>query len=410
MNKKNIVERAYWISSIVMLFLFGMRFMGFPNKLAFLWLGATVVFGIVWFKRNVFDISVIFLGMGFLSYSYITGNDLISMVLYSGIPVLAYLAGKMWCMQKSSLCIGKNTGKVMILTLTMGTFVCGLLEKYSRFFRFTEECYSGRYWFDFWDGGIRPATYYMFYAMMTIGVVFWALYVRKKEKLLSCSYLLFIVIELAFFAWVETRTPFLVIAIVLFIAFVIFLWINRREAYVKPLVSIIGICAIAGVAIVAITWYFNLFNIQNSVIGQVLSHDGGIFGNVRFQAQRNAIMQLFMYPMGGKQMDIAGLKYVHNVWLDIAYTAGIIPFVFVAAYTIGTFVECVKLILSRDIPQEMKYLMTGIFIALHLNYSVEPVLDANMVFWAMGTCVSGMIKGYRISSKEVTYEKECTGR
>ena len=40
--------------------------------------------------------------------------------------------------------------------------------------------------------------------------------------------------------------------------------------------------------------------------------------------------------------------------------------------------------------------------ALHLDYSVEPVLDANLVFWAMGTCVSGMIKGFRIRTQRVT--------
>lgn len=407
---KSILEKAYWAMNIVILFLFGMRFMGFPNKLSFLWLGAAVFFGVVLFRKNILDLPVILLGIGFVSYSYITGADITSMVIYAGIPVLTYLAGKLWCMQGSSICAGKSNAKIMILTLTLGTFACGLLEKYSRFFRFTEECYSGRYWFDFWDGGIRPATYYMFYAMMTIGVVFWALYIHKREKLLSYGMLLFAAAELAFFAWVETRTPFLVIVIVLFVEFAIFLFLNRKEPYIKPVVIGIGISVLLGGLIVSAMWFLNLFDIQNSAIGRILTHDGGIFGNVRFQAQRNAVMQLFQYPMGGKHMDIAGLKYVHNVWLDIAYTAGIIPFVFVAAYTVGTMIECVKLVLSKNVPQEMKYLMTGIFIALHLNYSVEPVLDANMIFWAMGACVSGMIKGYLISSKEVTYEKECTGR
>lgn len=407
---KSILEKTYWAMNIVMLFLFGMRFMGFPNKLSFLWLGAAVFFGVVLFRKNILDLPVILLGIGFVSYSYITGADITSMIIYAGIPVLTYLAGKLWCMQGASIYADKSNAKIMILTLTLGTFVCGLLEKYSRFFRFTEECYSGRYWFDFWDGGIRPATYYMFYAMMTIGVVFWALYIRKREKLLSYGMLLFVAAELAFFAWVETRTPFLVIVIVLFVEFALFLYLNRKESYIKPVILTIGVSVLLGGMIAAAVWFLNMFDIQNLLNGRIFTRDGGIFGNVRFQAQRNAVMQLLKYPMGGKQMDIAGLKYVHNVWLDIAYTAGIIPFVFVAAYTVGTMIECVKLVLSKNVPQEMKYLMTGIFIALHLNYSVEPVLDANMIFWAMGACVSGMIKGYLISSKEVTYEKKCTGR
>ena len=72
------------------------------------------------------------------------------------------------------------------------------------------------------------------------------------------------------------------------------------------------------------------------------------------------------------------------------------PFLLVAVYTIFTFIECIKLLRSNDVSQEMKYLIIGIFVALHLDYSIEPVLDANLVFWSIGAWVSGMIKGHRI--------------
>lgn len=401
-NKKEIFEKIYWLFNIAILFLYGMQFRGFPYKLSFVWLAVVSVIGIIWCKKNIIDIPVILLAIGFLSYSCIIGSDLKSAIIFTGLPVLAYLAGKALGMQKYSFCTAETNSKALFLSLTLGTFACSLLQKYSRFFRFTEECYSGRYWFDFWDGGIRPATYYMFFAMMTLGCFCWALYIWKKKKILSSFFLIFIVIELAFFGWVETRTPFLIIAIVAGVGFAMLLWLNRNENYVKKTL-IFGVCLLCIVmAAMSIIWYGNLFNIQNSFLGDILAHDGGIFGNIRFKAQRNVLMQLFDYPMGGKQMNIAGLKYAHNVWLDIAYTAGIIPFLFVAAYTILTFIECVKLIKSNEVSNEMKYLIIGIFVALHLDYSVEPVLDANLVFWAMGTCVSGMIKGFRIRTQRVT--------
>ena len=409
-NKKIIFEKIYWLFNVTILFLYGMQFMGFPYKLSFVWMAAVTAIGIVWCKRMIIDIPAILLAMGFFSYSYIVGNDLKSMVIFTGLPVLAYLAGKALTTKRYSFCDAEMNSKGMLLSLTLGTFTCGLLEKYSRFFRFTEECYSGRYWFDFWDGGIRPATYYMFYAMMMLGCLCWALYIWKRKKIVSICFLIFISLELAFFGWVETRTPFLIIAIVMLVGFALFLWVNRKEEYVKKTLAFGAAFIGIGILAALVIWYGNLFDIQQSVLGKILSHDGGIFGNVRFKAQRNVLKQLFQHPMGGKKMDIAGLKYAHNVWLDIANTAGIIPFTFIVAYTISTVVECVKLVLNKNVPQEMKYLMTGIFIALHLNYSVEPVLDANMIFWAMGACVSGMIKGYLISSKEVTYEKECTDR
>lgn len=402
-NKKSKVEKIYWLFNVIVLFLYGMQFLGFPYKLSFIWMVFIIVAGIILSKENILDIPVALLAMGFLSYSCIVGNDLKSTIVFAGYPVLAYLAGKTLGMQKYSFCNAETNSKVMLLALTLGTFVCGLLEKYSRFFRFTEECYSGRYWFDFWDGGIRPATYYMFYAMMMLGCLCWALHIWKKQKVVSSFFLIFIVIELIFFGWVETRTPFLIVAIVACTGFALFLWLNRKENYVKKtlIVGVVFLCAI--IAAAAIVWCGNLFNIQNSALGEILTHDGGVFGNVRFKAQRNVLMQLFEYPMGGKQMDIAGLKYAHNVWLDIAYTAGIIPFVFVSVYTVFTIVECIRLTGNKSVSQEMKYLMIGIFVALHLDYSVEPVLDANLVFWIMGTMVSGMIKGYNIRVKNIKY-------
>lgn len=410
MNHKSSIEKTYWIINLVMLFLFGMQFMGFSKIVIVLWLGLVILIEFTRCRKGILDIPAILLGLGGISYFYISGNEIITSVIFGGLPVALYLAGKVWCMRAPSFCNADLNGKIVILTLTLGTFAGGLLEKYSRFFRFTEECYSGRYWFDFWDGGLRPATYYMFYAMMILGTAFWAFYIRKNQKLLGNCFVLFIAVELIFFAWVETRTPFLVIGLVMVIEFALFLWLNRKEKYVKPTLIVGGVLAGAGIITALAVWYGNIFNIQNSAFGLLLSQDGGILGNIRFKAQRNAIMQLFVYPMGGKQMDLAGLPFVHNVWLDIANTAGLIPFFLIIAYTIFTIVECAKLVISKDVPQEMKYLMTGIFIALHLDYSVEPVLDANMIFWAMGACISGMIKGYRICSKEVTYEKECTDR
>ena len=401
-NKKYIFEKAYWLLTVAMLFLYGMQFMGFPYKLSFVWLAAVLVAGMLWCKKIIVDIPAILLTLGFFSYSYIVGNSLKSSIIFTGLPVLSYLAGKAVAMQKYSFCNAETNSKTMLLALTLGTFTCGLLEKYSRFFRFTEECYSGRYWFDFWDGGIRPATYYMFYAMMTLGCVFWALYIWKQKKMTSTCFMGFIVIELLFFGWVETRTPFLIVAIVMAVGCAMFFWLNRKESYVKKALIAVTVLVLAGVIAVSVVWFGNIFNIQNSALGQMLTHDGGIFGNVRFKAQKNVIMQLFDYPWGGKKMDLAGLKYAHNVWLDIAYTAGLIPFVFTVAYTIFTYVECVRLFRSNEVSQELKYLLIGIFVALHLDYSVEPVLDANLVFWSMGACVSGLIKGHRMRTQRVT--------
>ena len=139
-NKKYIFEKTYWLINAATLFLYGMQFMGFPYKLSFVWLAAVLIVGTFWCKKNMIDIPAVLLGMGMLSYSYIAGNGLKSSIIYAGLPVLSYLAGKALGMQKYSFCSAEKNSKGMLLALTLGTFCCGLLEKYSRFFRFTDEC------------------------------------------------------------------------------------------------------------------------------------------------------------------------------------------------------------------------------------------------------------------------------
>ena len=53
---------------------------------------------------------------------------------------------------------------------------------------------------------------------------------------------------------------------------------------------------------------------------------GGVLNNVRFKIHRAGLEQLFVYPMGGYQMDFLGHAHAHNTWIDVADAAGIIPF------------------------------------------------------------------------------------
>ena len=124
-----------------------------------------------------------------------------------------------------------------------------------------------------------------------------------------------------------------------------------------------------------------------------MQKDGGIFNNVRFAAQRLAIQQLFVYPMGGFQMDLGSIHQAHNVWLDIANAAGLIPFFSFLAYTLYVLRELIMLVRKKDIISETKLILLGIYVTFMMFYFLEPALEASIHLMTPWIFVNGIIHG-----------------
>ena len=125
---------------------------------------------------------------------------------------------------------------------------------------------------------------------------------------------------------------------------------------------------------------------------------GGIINNVRFKAQRMALEQLFVYPMGGRQMEL-GRNYCHNTWLDMANAGGLIPFFSFALYTVYALYETVCLLLRKTVSPEIKVSLSGLYLAFFLYLSVEPALDASIHLVTPWIFINGITHGIVLKSK-----------
>ena len=99
-------------------------------------------------------------------------------------------------------------------------------------------------------------------------------------------------------------------------------------------------------------------------------------------------------------MDLYGLEHAHNVWLDIANAAGVIPFFILLMYTIVSIVDMVKFLRNTQVGHELKYIVSGLYISLLLYYMVEPALMANIRFFIPWPYLNGIIRGcIRVTEK-----------
>lgn len=120
----------------------------------------------------------------------------------------------------------------------------------------------------------------------------------------------------------------------------------------------------------------------------------GEYGMVTGRTDAWALMtgNLFAYPVGGKQLDLAGLNYVHNLWLDVAYTTGLLPFVLILLFH------------ALHIPSVIRFFrnFTGMFsglvllaisVSMFTAFMGEPVLDASALFFTATCTLLGLIRG-----------------
>lgn len=335
------------------------------------------------------DKESILLLVGMLVYSIGSHADFGWTIRMTLVPFLFYYYGK------SVLVLQEQDGRkqrtqILIMVLGIGLLAGEILNAVSWYRRGFG---GGRRWAEFWSGNILPATQHVFWGLLISGLVFYGVYYWKKYKLLNALIVLGGLWSVWFSLLTKSRTLAVIFVMVLGINLVLYCYLNwynenKNHEIKKVLMGILLLCAFT-----VISYLLNIGGISDIMKNSIWGRDGGIFHNVRFEAQISVVKQLFKYPFGGRQMDLAGLNYAHNVWLDMANSAGVFPFILMTIYTILTAYNLVKLIRNQTVGQDIKYLLVSAYSSLFLYYMVEPALDANLMYWSFWMIICGLVKG-----------------
>src|SRR5699024_6085483 len=105
----------------------------------------------------------------------------------------------------------------------------------------------------------------------------------------------------------------------------------------------------------------NLFEIKNTIDNSNLVMRSSIVtrdslsNNSRFDAWQITVKSLATYPFGGSKVPIR-LSSTHYLWLDIAYTTGLIPFV-IFIYITFIYINVIYKLLNLNIKNSSKLLL-----------------------------------------------------
>jgi hypothetical protein len=116
----------------------------------------------------------------------------------------------------------------------------------------------------------------------------------------------------------------------------------------------------------------------------------GVDSGGRTQAWMNILTGIWSHPWGGREIDLAGLNYAHNLWLDVAYDAGLIPAMLLVTFHAAHVRRLMKLS-KRGLSPLLLLVLTATSAAFLTIAVGEPVLNASVPLFGATCFIFGAI-------------------
>lgn len=281
----------------------------------------------------------------------------------------------------------------MTNTLTLGFFAYGFLcIIYSM--SFAPPTAGARVMYKFWDRTDLSVTAGGLLFSMAIGVAFGQL-TSKNSKWTRLFWLAVLGVCIYHsFTWAHRTSIYMIIILVLFNYLAALL--ASKVSSVKKIVLLAGSLLLISVTVLCL-----MFDIggcyswlQGQWLYQRLTNPLATNSADRFLIWRSFFEQWLLYPFGGKQFPISA-SFVHNLWLDVYYLCGILPFISLVIVTViivkNFFVY--RKIKSAQNDQRSVHILSNCYIAVFLAFMVEPVMSAYPYVFLAVILVSGCIEG-----------------
>jgi drug/metabolite transporter (DMT)-like permease len=183
----------------------------------------------------------------------------------------------------------------------------------------------------------------------------------------------------------QNRTPFLAMAASLLIGTVLYLHRHKREpSRAIKKVAVLGLLAGAVV-------YFLATSVDLSQLDIVTRFTEERLESLRYESWKTMLSSLHQSLLGGRAVRLgADLNYVHNLWLDVIWDAGIVPFLFLAAFHLK-HARCFKNIMRSDLPLLILLVVIVTAISFFANFMQEPTLSASVPYFAASCFFLGLV-------------------
>ena len=392
MNRQKSIEKTVIGLIGAFLFCYYVMLFDFHNLLTVL-IGGCICL-LLWFRHQKIEVVIgtVLLAVTVLSYYIIRYGFKSALVM--GLPYVGIVMGLLGICLSCEAKRRSDSEKLLygiLFILILGFSIHGFLNSYMFFAGFCSK--NKRNWYDFWLQVILPATEQVVYFLPVLAAMLPALMYFKNRKLVNLFFL-FASVYFLWFSWISnSRMPIFILPMLMAAQIGLYMILERKHVGAYYQKNKTKLCVMALVILLGLAAFIIIDNPVMLAIQEKMGRDGGLFGSVRFVAQRKALQQLFLYPMGGSQMDFGRIAYAHNTWLDMANRAGLIPFFAFTLYTGYSIYELIRWLAKKEIPMERKLIMAGMYGVFFLYYSAERGIEGSIHFMTPWFFINGMIHG-----------------
>lgn len=375
---------------IVLLFLVSLDFVG----LSTFWLLLLFVLSFLKFfvKKQKVTLNLETLSLLLFSFFYtvILNSHIevakgLNFLLFFG-PIFSHFSGRIHFRNTNVLI-------VVVVTIAFGNFLHGFLNMlvYFRLYGLTPLLDGMRFIPQIWTERYLVATLQGSFFALVGGLLFYAIILFVEKKVLHSMFIILMILFSVFSSLIMgNRTFFLILALSIIISgvyAVFFFRIGIRKFLKLTYLFLLPLIFITPLFI------FNAFGLQEFILESTLYirlQSMNFLEDPRLQVYIRVFEQFIYYPFGGFKMNF-GLKYAHNLWIDVLHSTGWIPFFFLLIYSFKALINIHKAIFINIADESSKYLLIGVSISFLITFTFEPVLDGIPIMFMSFCIINGMI-------------------
>lgn len=251
---------------------------------------------------------------------------------------------------------------------------------------------------DFWTGKEVLMTTQIALFILIAGCSYYIFFTLKfyQSPILKSFFVFLFICAVLFNILGATRTIIYSIVLNLLCCYIVTLFVYQKNL-TQSLRFIFRFVIFVGA--VWIIWSFNIFYIRTLVestplFQRILTLDALESNTLGLRGEQivEALSQVFIHPWGGATMEFSERwDFIHNMWLNVAYEAGVIPCVLLFIYCLSVLKDSWKL-LKIGAKQEDSIFVLGMYVSILIYWMIEPVFEAVTFIVTLFCFINGIVQ------------------
>lgn len=326
---------------------------------------------------------------------------------------VAYMAGRKIILHSSDECESMfiRIVKLIVTGCSIFALLC-IIYKITHMSEYMAKAVSAktydvmidRFVLDIWTGELFHPTNFnslLIFAAVSIPCLF-ILETGIKNKIWQ-AVMISITLVACFFTASRSNIVFIVLAVATNV--ILRIWLNNGNRFIvqrKTILVLLGVSVIA--LLISLVFKNDIMNYLESTALFERSQNLTVKEDGRWTQMQKTLDVMFLYPFGN--MPVEG--YAHNLFLDIAREAGIIPMILIMLYCFSTLMTTIKVIRLRAYSYELRIMIAVMKICIFAAFMIEPVIQGRIYVFMLSCLIDGMIYSLRqvayYSNSFVQYE------